>query len=87
MKRSLLVVLAALALSLGLSVPASAANPHASCAGLAASSLAGQPGARAEIQFGEFGVFATAAHEGVPPGAVASGFAHFHEGSAEVCFA
>ena len=83
MKRSLLAVFAALALVLGVSGPASAASPQASCAGLAASSVAGEPGARAEIQTG---VFEAANEEGVPPGAISSEFAHGHLGSAEVCF-
>jgi hypothetical protein len=70
------------ALVLGLSVPASAADPHASCSGLVASSVAGQSGARAEIQRD---VFQTAIEDGITPGAVSSEFSHFHEGSAEVC--
>jgi len=82
MKRSLLAVLATLALVLGVSGPASATAPPASCQGLAASSLAGQPGARAAVIEGVFG---DAAHEGVTPGAVISGFSHDHLGSAEVC--
>jgi hypothetical protein len=45
MNRSLVAVSATLALGLGLSGPASAADPRASCEGLAASSFAGQPGA------------------------------------------
>ena len=68
MKRSLLVVLATLALALGLSSAASAAtaSPDASCAGRVGASLAGQPGARAEVAHG----FVTEAQsEGVhPPG-------------------
>jgi hypothetical protein len=68
MKRSLLVVLATLVLALGLSSAASAAtaSPDASCAGTVGASLAGQPGARAEVAHG----FVTEAQsEGVhPPG-------------------
>ena len=84
MKRSLLAVLATLALVLGLSGPASAANSHASCSGLAAASRAGDPGAEAETQVE---IKALAEHEGVTPGAIVSGFSQFHDGSAEVCLA
>ncbi len=55
MKRTLIVVLATVALALGLSAPASAAtaNPTASCAGKVGASLAGQPpGDRAVIAHG-----------------------------------
>jgi hypothetical protein len=50
MKRSLLAS-ATLALALGLSAPASAAitDGHASCAGIAGASRAGQPGVQAEV--------------------------------------
>jgi hypothetical protein len=82
MKRLLLAVLATSALVLGSSLPASAADPHASCSGLVASSVAGQAGARAAIQRD---VFQTAIEDGVTPGAVASDFSRFHDGSAEVC--
>jgi hypothetical protein len=50
MKRIWLAVLASLALALGLSGPASAANSHASCSGLAGSSRAGDAGAEADTQ-------------------------------------
>jgi hypothetical protein len=82
MKRSLLALFATLAVSLGLSRPASAANPHASCSGLAASSLAGQPGARAEVIRG---AFAEAEELGITFGALNSEFSRFHDGSAEAC--
>ena len=83
MKRSLLALFAALAVSLWLSGPASAADPHSSCQGLAASSLAGQPGARAaELQ----SAFEEAADRGVPVGAVLSEFSRSHGGSIEGCF-
>jgi hypothetical protein len=72
MKRSLVVVLATLALVLGLSGPASAANPHASCQGLVVSSLAGQPTAQAQNRFD---AFAEAADLGITPGALTSEFA------------
>ena len=72
MKRPLLAVLATLALSLGVSAPASAAaNPHASCQGVVASSFAGQPGVRAADVFD---AFAEAAELGITPGAVRSEF-------------
>jgi hypothetical protein len=84
MKRSLLVLIATLALVLGMSASAAAtANPHASCAGLAGASRAGQPGAQAEVVLR----VVTEAHlGGFSPGAVEfSGFAHFHDQSVEVC--
>jgi hypothetical protein len=82
MKRILLAVLATLALALGLSGPASAANPAASCQGLAASSLAGQPtamaGERADAR-------AEAAANNTTPGAITSEFAQSHLGSVGLC--
>ena len=85
MKRILLAVFVTLALALGLSAPASAAtaDTHASCAGLAGASRAGQPGAQAEVVLR----VVTEAHlGGFSPGAVEfSGFAHFHDQSVEVC--
>jgi hypothetical protein len=84
MKRSLVALFAALAVSLGLlSGPASAADPQASCQGLAASSLAGQPGARAADVRDAFG---EAADLGITPGALISEFSRSHLGSAEACF-
>jgi hypothetical protein len=82
MKRSLLAVLATLALVVGLSAPASGAAPPASCSGLAASSLAGQPGARAAVIHNSQ---QEAANLGITFGALNSEFSRFHEGSAEVC--
>jgi hypothetical protein len=84
MKRSLLAVLATLALVLGLSTSASgAAAPPASCQALVSSSFAGQPGARAaELQ----SAFEEAADRGVPVGAVLSEFSRVHGGSIENCF-
>jgi hypothetical protein len=74
---------AALAVSVGLSGPASAADPHASCQALVNSSFAGQPGARAaELQ----SAFDEAAERGVPVGAVLSEFSRVHGGSVEGCF-
>ena len=77
-KRSSLAALATLALALAISGPASAANPAASCSGLAGSSRAGQPGAEAAVQ-----------HEiqaqGGPPGALESEFSQNHLGTAEAC--
>jgi hypothetical protein len=84
MKRSLLVVLATFALVLGVSGSAAAANPHASCSGLAGSSRAGDPGAQAQTQVD---IKAAAEHEGVTPGAIVAGFSQFHDGSAELCLA
>jgi hypothetical protein len=85
MKQSLLVLITTLGLVLGASASASAAtaNPHASCAGLAGASRAGQPGAQAEVVLR----VVTEAHlGGFSPGAVEfSGFAHFHDQSVEVC--
>jgi len=83
MRRSLLAVSATLALSLGLVGPASAAEPPASCQGLAASSLAAQPGAFAQERRDAFG---EAAELGITPGALTSGFARSHEASLEECF-
>jgi hypothetical protein len=84
MKRLLLAVLAASALALGLSGPASsAASPQASCQALVNSSFAGQPGARAaELQ----DAFGEAAERGIPVGAVLSEFSRVHGGSIEGCF-
>jgi hypothetical protein len=81
MKRSAFVVLATVALVLGLSGVASAgANPSASCSGLASSSRAGDPGAEAAVQFE-----IQANEEGVPPGIIESEFSRDHLGSAEAC--
>ena len=84
MKRLCLSVVAALAVALGASGPASAAtaNPNASCAGLAGASRAGQPGAEAEAVAG---VRAAAEADGVPPGAIFGDFARHHDQTAEVC--
>jgi hypothetical protein len=83
MKRILSAVLATMALALGLSGPAGAADPHASCQALVNSSFAGQPGARAaELQ----SAFEEAAERGVPVGAVLSEFSRLHGGSIEGCF-
>jgi hypothetical protein len=83
MKRSLLAVLATLGLALGLSSPASAANPAASCGGIVASSLAGQPGAKAaDVR----DAFNEAANLGITPGALISMFSRSHLGSVEDCF-
>jgi len=73
------VTLAATVLSLALAAPASAAtaDPHASCAGTVYASIAGQPGARADIQF--LYVFPDAAAYGVPPGVLQSGFSRYHQ--------
>jgi hypothetical protein len=85
MKRALIVVLATVALTLGVSSPAGAAtaNPNASCAGTVGASLAGgQPADRAEIAHG----FVAEAHsEGVhPPGFFQSEWSQLHQ-SLEGC--
>ena len=85
MKRSLLVLIATLALVLGVSASASAAtaNSQASCAGLAGASRAGQPGAQAEVVFE---VRADAADDVPPaPGTIFGDFARNHQGTAEAC--
>lgn len=84
MNRALLAVFATLALALGLSAPASVASAdlHASCAGKVGSSLAGHPGARAEVQRGTFAAAAAYTEElgyRVPPGALQSDFSQFHQ--------
>jgi len=83
-RKSVSVVIATLAMVFSVSAPAAAAdaNDHASCAGLAGASRAGEPGAEAEVVHGvlESGAF--------PPGLVNfSDFASFHDGSAEACLA
>ena len=83
MKRSLVLAVATVGMALATSGAASGASSQASCAGLASSSVAGQPGARAQIQFD---AFAEAASHGITSGALQAEFAHFHDGSAEVCF-
>jgi hypothetical protein len=72
-------VLATALVSLALVAPAlgATADPHASCAGTVYSSLAGEAGARAEIQF--LHTFPDAAAYGVPPGALQSGFSQYHQ--------
>jgi hypothetical protein len=83
MKRLVVSGFATLALVLGLSGPASAASPQASCQAIVNSSFAGQPGARAvELQ----SAFEEAADRGVPVGAVLSEFSRVHGGSIEGCF-
>jgi hypothetical protein len=82
MKRFLFAASTTLGLVVGLSGQAWAANPHASCSGLAGSSRAGQPGAQAQVVFGVQG---EAAAEGIPPGAIFSDFSRHHDGSAETC--
>jgi hypothetical protein len=70
--------LATAAMSLALVAPASAAaaaNEHASCSAASYSSLTGQPGARADIQF--FNTFPDAAAYGLPPGALQSESSRF----------
>jgi hypothetical protein len=84
MKRLSVLIALSFALAGFTSNAASAANPAASCSGLAASSRAGDPGAQAEVV--NF-VLAEAAFEGFPPGANFSDFASFHQGSAEACLA
>jgi hypothetical protein len=83
MQRSSVVASATLALALGLSGPTAAAEPPASCQGLAASSLAGQPGAFAQERRDAFG---EAQELGITPGALTSEFARSHAGSLDACF-
>jgi hypothetical protein len=83
MRRSFVAVSATLALGLGLSGPASAAGTKASCQGLAASSFAGQPGARASDVFDGAD---EAAQLGITAGALRSQFAQNHLGTAEACW-
>jgi hypothetical protein len=81
--RCAVVAVAAAGLGLGLAGPAGAAeaDPEASCAGLAAASRAGTPGAEADVVLGVIA-------ESFPPGLVNfSDFASFHEGSADACLA
>jgi hypothetical protein len=83
MKRSLLVVLATLALALGISGSASAAaNPVASCGGLTASSFAGQPGGERADRFDGLH---EAAESGITPGALFSEFSRAHLGDVDSC--
>ena len=84
MKRLSVLMALSFALAGLTSTAASAANPAASCSGLAGSSRAGDPGAEAEVV--GF-VLAEAAFDGFPPGATFSDFSRFHLGSAEVCLA
>jgi hypothetical protein len=82
-RRISVVALAMAGLGFGLAAPASAADadPHASCAGLAAASRAGTPGAEADVVQGVIA-------EEFPPGLVNfSDFASFHDGTAEACLA
>jgi hypothetical protein len=82
-RKSVSVVIATLAMGFGVSAPASAAdaNDHASCAGLAGASRAGEPGAEAQVVQG---VIASE----FPPGLVNfSDFTSFHDGTAEACLA
>jgi hypothetical protein len=69
--------LATAVVSLALVAPASAAtaDSHASCSGAVYSTLTGQPGARADINF--YGTFPDAAAYGVPPGALQSESSQF----------
>jgi len=83
MKRLVLAVVTTLALSLGLSGPASAADPSASCQALVSSSFAGQPGAQAAERQD---AFAEAAEFGVTVGAVISEFSQNRPGSPDACW-
>jgi hypothetical protein len=82
MRRFALLAAAVAALAFIANAPASAAeaNDRASCAGLAAASRAGSPGAQAEV------VHSVIA-ETHPPGDNFHDFAWFHDGSAEACLA
>jgi hypothetical protein len=81
MKRFAVVCTTAVGLGLALCAPASAAEAdwHASCAGLAGASRAGDPGAEADVVHGVL-------VEAFPPGLENfSDFASFHDGSAAAC--
>lgn len=81
MRKFAVVVIAAAGMGFGVSAPASAAgaDQHASCAGLAGASRAGEPGAQATVVQGVIA-------EEFPPGLVNfSDFASFHDGTAEAC--
>jgi hypothetical protein len=80
MRRLVVVVMTTGAIGVVLSGPAigAEADGHASCAGLAAASRAGQAGAQAEV------VTSLVASEH-PPGLTFSDFASFHDGTAEAC--
>jgi hypothetical protein len=83
MRRIACIAFLTAALGVGLSGPASAAdaNEHASCAGLAGASRAGDPGAEAQVVQG---VIASE----FPPGLVNfSDFASFHDETADACLA
>jgi hypothetical protein len=85
MKRSFLVLIATLALVLGLSGSAlAAANPVASCSGIVGSSFAGQPGGEASDRGDGRD---EAANEGIPPGALFSDFSRHHLGDVDACHA
>jgi hypothetical protein len=85
MKRILVGVVATVALALGMSAPASAATPndHATCLGILAADVAGQPGTWANT------VHATINQAknffGFPPGVSFSNSAHRH-GTDTDCF-
>jgi hypothetical protein len=74
-----LAAVATVAVSLALVGPASAATAGeaASCSGKVYASLAGESGARAQIQF--LFVFPDAAAYGVPPGALQSDSSQYHQ--------
>jgi hypothetical protein len=86
MKTSALVLVVAAALSFVMTSPASGAtpDPHASCAGLANASRAGDPGAQAQVVHD---VLAEAFYEGHTPGSNFSDFAIYHLGTSEACLA
>ena len=83
MKRALITICCAFTLTVGLGGSAWAASPTASCQGLAASSLAGEPGAFADERRD---AFAQAAELGITPGALTSQFARSHAGELDSCF-
>jgi hypothetical protein len=84
MKRWSVLIAFSFALAGFTTTAASAANPAASCSGLAGSSRGGDPGAEADVVLF---VLAESAFEGTVPGATFSDFSRFHAGSAEVCLA
>ncbi|MET0614877.1 MAG: hypothetical protein ABW142_05490 [Thermoleophilaceae bacterium] len=70
MRKRTALATAVVSLALVASASAATANEHASCSGWVYSTLTGQPGARADINF--FGTFPDAAAYGLPPGALQS---------------
>jgi hypothetical protein len=82
--RALMLAAVASGIALWAVAGAGAANGHASCTGLAVSSLSGQPGVVAQLTRELHQAFEDA---GLPPGAADAIFSKLHEGSVEACLA